>query len=94
MVMEFAFSLKNISFRYSKKRPEVLHDISFDVTPGTIFGLLGPSGAGKSTTQKLMSKLLATMMAKSCISARISALQQIVLEDIGVGFEMPVISIN
>jgi phospholipid/cholesterol/gamma-HCH transport system ATP-binding protein len=27
---------------------EVLHDVSFDVTPGEIFVLMGPSGSGKS----------------------------------------------
>jgi ABC-2 type transport system ATP-binding protein len=27
-----------------------VHDVSFEVAPGEIFGLLGPNGAGKSTT--------------------------------------------
>ncbi len=33
-------------------------DVSFEVTPGEIFGLLGPNGAGKTTTIRLMLDLL------------------------------------
>jgi ABC-2 type transport system ATP-binding protein len=31
--------------------------LSFDVSPGTIFGLLGPNGAGKSTTVRILTTL-------------------------------------
>ena len=31
-----------------------VHDLSFTVTPGEIFGLLGPNGAGKTTTIQLL----------------------------------------
>lgn len=33
-------------------------DVTFEVTPGEIFGLLGPNGAGKSTTFKMLCGLL------------------------------------
>jgi len=29
---------------------QAVHDVSFEVAPGEIFGLLGPNGAGKTTT--------------------------------------------
>jgi ABC-2 type transport system ATP-binding protein len=35
-----------------------VHDISFSVPNGTIFGMLGPNGAGKTTTIKMLSTLL------------------------------------
>jgi ABC-2 type transport system ATP-binding protein len=35
-----------------------VHDISFTVPQGTIFGMLGPNGAGKTTTIKMLSTLL------------------------------------
>ncbi|MCW2783136.1 MAG: hypothetical protein JWR35_3585 [Marmoricola sp.] len=31
-----------------------VHDLSFDVRPGTVTGFLGPNGSGKSTTMRLM----------------------------------------
>jgi ABC-2 type transport system ATP-binding protein len=33
---------------------EVLHDVSFDASPGEVVALLGPNGAGKSTTIEIL----------------------------------------
>jgi len=38
----------NVDFSYDTGKP-VLHEVSFDSSPGTITALVGPSGAGKST---------------------------------------------
>lgn len=35
-----------------------VHDVSFDVRQGEVFGLLGPNGAGKSTTFRMLCGLL------------------------------------
>ena len=35
-----------------------LHDVSFEVRPGEIFGLLGPNGAGKTTCLRILSTVL------------------------------------
>ena len=35
-----------------------VHDLSFDVKPGEILGLVGPNGAGKTTTLRIISGIL------------------------------------
>ncbi len=42
------------SVRKSFGRVEAVKDVSFEVFPGEIFGLLGPIGAGKTTTIRMM----------------------------------------
>ena len=37
---------------------EAVHQVSFNVAKGELFGLLGPNGAGKTTTIKLLNTLL------------------------------------
>jgi len=36
-----------------------VHDLSFEVPEGTIYGLLGPNGAGKTTTVRILAGLIA-----------------------------------
>jgi ABC-2 type transport system ATP-binding protein len=45
-----------------------VHDVSFSVPRGTIFGLLGPNGAGKTTTIKMLSTLLVPTSGSATIS--------------------------
>ncbi|MGO3183580.1 MAG: ABC transporter ATP-binding protein [Aequorivita sp.] len=49
-------SLRNISKSY--KKVQAVHDISFTVEPGEIFGLIGPDGAGKTTIFRILTTLL------------------------------------
>lgn len=49
--------LNNVSFKYRKGAP-VVRDLSLDIKPGTICGLLGPNGVGKSTILYLICGLL------------------------------------
>ncbi|MBN1517205.1 ABC transporter ATP-binding protein [Candidatus Sumerlaeota bacterium] len=44
---------ENVSFAYDGIRP-VIRDISFEVEPGEMIGLVGPSGAGKTTVTNLI----------------------------------------
>lgn len=40
------------------RRVEAVHDVSFEVRQGHIFGFLGPNGAGKTTTIKMLTGLI------------------------------------
>jgi ABC-type multidrug transport system fused ATPase/permease subunit len=46
-------NFENVSFAYDPGKP-VLHDVSFDSSPGTVTALVGPSGSGKSTIISLI----------------------------------------
>jgi ABC-2 type transport system ATP-binding protein len=45
--MSVVLSVKNISKAYGPVK--ALNNISFDVPPGSVFGILGPNGSGKTT---------------------------------------------
>jgi ABC-type multidrug transport system ATPase subunit len=51
-----SISLSNISKSY--KKVKAVQDISFDVNPGELFGLIGPDGAGKTTIFRILTTLL------------------------------------
>ncbi|MBU6463049.1 MAG: type I secretion system permease/ATPase [Bradyrhizobium sp.] len=47
----------HVMFRYRPDGPETLHDVSFNVEPGQVVGIVGSSGSGKSTLTKLVQRL-------------------------------------
>jgi ATP-binding cassette subfamily B protein len=50
-------SLESVARRESRDVREVLHDITFTVSPGQMVALVGPSGAGKTTLTHLVARL-------------------------------------
>jgi subfamily B ATP-binding cassette protein HlyB/CyaB len=50
-------TFEHVGFRYSSKAPEVLTDLSFEIQPGEVIGVVGVSGAGKTTLMRLIQRL-------------------------------------
>ncbi|MEQ1715210.1 MAG: type I secretion system permease/ATPase [Hyphomicrobium sp.] len=48
---------ETVTFRYRPGLPEVLRDLSLEIKPGQVVGLVGRSGSGKSTLTKLLQRL-------------------------------------
>ena len=63
-----AIEVEHITKRYGKV--VALDDVSFDVEPGEVFGLIGPDGAGKTT----MFRLLCTLLLPDSGTARVDGL--------------------
>ncbi len=47
----------NVAFRYRPEAPPVLKELSLQIRPGEIIGIVGRSGSGKSTLTKLVQRL-------------------------------------
>ena len=50
--------LEHISKTYGKATAPAIHDVSFAVNKGELFGLIGPDGAGKTTLFRILTTLL------------------------------------
>ena len=58
------FQLKNIYFRYEKKLPDVLENLSLKVYKGEILSVLGGNGSGKTTLLGILSGVLSPYRGK------------------------------
>ena len=54
--MDKVIEVSHVSKHYGKV--EALHDVSFSVDKGEVFGLIGPDGAGKTTLFRILATLL------------------------------------
>jgi ABC-2 type transport system ATP-binding protein len=58
-------SVQNIVHRYDGRT--ALDDVSFDVRPAELFGLLGPNGSGKTTLFRILSTLMVPTAGRAMI---------------------------
>ena len=48
---------RNVTFRYRPAANDVVKNVSLQIRPGEVVGIVGPSGSGKSTLTKLIQRL-------------------------------------
>lgn len=48
---------EHINYAYDANTPEILHDVSFSIEPGSTFAILGGTGSGKTTLMHLLCRL-------------------------------------
>jgi len=53
----------NVTFGYNAGEP-VLHEVSFDIAPGKVLGILGRTGSGKTTLARLLFRLYDTQQGE------------------------------
>jgi len=86
------FKVTDLRFKYPGNKEDTIKGMSFEFDKGEIFGFLGPSGMGKSTTQKLLTKILTGYSGEILYNGKnLKQYDKTIFNDIGVGFEMPVL---
>ena len=55
--LEGSLSFENVTFTYPNDEEPILKDVSFDIAPGEMVGVVGATGVGKSTLAQLIPRL-------------------------------------
>jgi len=75
------FNKKRSSQTDDEKKIWVLKDVSFEVSPGEIIGVIGRNGAGKSTLLKILSRITDPSKGRAEVCGRVASLLEV-----GTGF--------
>ncbi len=73
-----AIAIRNLTkvfpIPFKRERVIAIRDLSLEVAPGQVYGLLGPNGSGKSTTMKIVLGLISPSAGSTEIFGRDSQL--------------------
>src|SRR5438105_450961 len=88
-----AIALSNLTHSYGDRK--ALDDVSFEVRPAEIFGLLGPNGSGKTTLFRIVSTLMLPSSGRAQIGGFDAAREpKAVRRQIGVVFQAPSVDVK
>jgi ABC-2 type transport system ATP-binding protein len=88
-----AITIDSVTHKYGER--VALDNLSFDVQPGEIFGLLGPNGGGKTTLFKLLTTLMPVQTGELSVAGfNVRTQPDDVRRSIGVTFQSPSVDIK
>lgn len=88
-----AITIESVTYKYGER--VALDNLSFDVQPGEIFGLLGPNGGGKTTLFKLLTTLMPVQTGELSVAGfNVRTQPDDVRRSIGVTFQSPSVDIK
>lgn len=64
------FTIKDVSFSYTGKKPYIFNNINLEIHDGDYFTIMGDNGAGKTTLIKLLLNLLKPSNGVICSNAK------------------------
>jgi ABC-2 type transport system ATP-binding protein len=64
----FSIQASGLTKWYGKEKNMAVDDVSFDVNPGEIFGLIGPDGSGKTSIFRMLTTLLLPDRGKASVN--------------------------
>jgi len=84
-------AVQNVWLGYSRK--EVLQDVTFQVLPGEMVGLIGPNGCGKSTIIRALTRIISPYKGRILLDGKdiVSIARQELARMLGVVPQMPLL---
>ncbi len=76
------FAIQSLFRKVEYEEFWVFHDITFDIAPGEVMGIVGRNGAGKSTLLKLVARVMKPVKGQVGVNGKVTPLLEL-----GAGFD-------